>query len=277
MGSSPNRRVVLTRPAERQADLADHLKQMGCDVLALPALRIEPLDSTWCVAAVRPGEFDLMVFVSRAAWHYYKQAVSTLGDTAAWPPTAVIAAVGQSTARRIRQQVPACVTVLCSSSVAAQDSESLWSLLAKRVQPGQRVLLVRAATGRDWLADQLRAAGASVTILPVYQRRALAWPAQGIEKLQAWRDDGLGGGVWVVTSLEGLRAVERQFARADLAGFRPSAVVVFHERLVEPARQWLGTLGLGGHRVPIEVTRPDDESLLKCLIAVLASLPGSPI
>ena len=94
-------RVVLTRPAERQQKLAQHLSQAGCDVLSLPALTITPItptgkneshtteanatetNSTSChqttssgnaeVANWQPGQFDAIVFVSRAAWQNYWQ------------------------------------------------------------------------------------------------------------------------------------------------------------------------------------------------------------
>ena len=70
------------------------------------------------------------------------------------------------------------------------DSEALWAVVAQRVQPGYRVLIVRGSgssgdgasgvagsdkaadgVGRDWFAEQVRAAGGSVEFVVSYQRR----------------------------------------------------------------------------------------------------------
>src|SRR6185369_1575872 len=57
------------------------------------------------------------------------------------------------------------------------DSETLWAQVASQVGRGDRVLIVRGGdaqgtgSGRDWLADQLLAAGAQVEFLVVYRRQ----------------------------------------------------------------------------------------------------------
>lgn len=97
-------RVVLTRPADRQQSLASYLRHAGCDVLELPALTISPIypseasgqteqsessrssgqskqsldhQSTSHAEVAKwqrvwhPRRFDVLVFVSRAAWQNY--------------------------------------------------------------------------------------------------------------------------------------------------------------------------------------------------------------
>lgn len=262
------RRVVLTRPAERQGDLAQRLMQQGCEVLDLPALSIHPLSADWCADDVRPDAFDVLVFVSRAAWDCYIAAVHDADPGFAWPSSAVLAAVGQATARCIRQDLGDTVTVLSPASDSAQDSESLWTLLEPRLTVGARVLLVRGDQGRDWLADRLRAAGVQLRLLSVYRRERAHWPFEGVVRLKAWRDDGRGSGVLLVTSLQSLQAIEEQVRHANLLGWLPSAVVVVHPRLQAPTRAWLSRLGAQGDDVPVKLTRPDDESLFECLLAV---------
>jgi hypothetical protein len=151
-----------------------------------------------------------------------------------------------------------------------------------------------------------------VTCLSVYRRTPNTWTADQVEALcagikppnqtqpqpqfqhQTNRRDGLNSGTWLITSAEGLDAIAAQFDHHGLTGkegLRPHAVVVVHERLVEPVRQWLGQwLGQGldqgldqglnqGERspasdhqtaVPIRVATPDDESIAQALRAISA-------
>ena len=113
---------------------------------------------------------------------------------------------------------------------AAQfDSEALWQLVGARDWQGKRVLLVRGSSeglgagvssGRDWLSQRLKEAGAAVDVVSVYERRAPVLTALQLQQAQKAATDG---SVWLFSSSEalanllalpGLQAVDWSGARA---------------------------------------------------------------
>ena len=266
------RRVVLTRPAERQVRLSQRLESLGCEVLSLPALAIKPTDVAWCQPENLPGAFDVVVFVSRAAWQHYLATILEKDPEFFWPVTTVVATVGQSTAEHARQWLDGRVPVICPDAAAAQDSESLWVALEAFVSPGARVLVVRGEHGREWLVKRLRSQGCKVQTLSVYRREPAVWSGEARERLCAWLTDGAGVGVWLITSLEGLRAVDEQLKRHQIQSLVPVAVAVVHRRLIAPVRQWLLTHSEQGAGVPISVCLPDEASLLEGLLCLTDGL-----
>ena len=268
----PARRVVLTRPAERQVALARRLQDLGCDVLELLALEIKPINPGWCKPENLPNCVDVVVFVSRAAVKHYLAALLAKYPGFVWPSSTVVAAVGHSTAHYVRESLGEQVQVICPEAATSQDSEALWAELEPQVSAGVRVLVVRGERGREWLVRQIHSRGASVQVLPVYRRDSAVWSEQARSKLSEWGSDGHGAGVWLVTSLEGLRAIEEQMRRHGLVSVAVMGVVVVHVRLIEPVRQWLISQSARGAQVPVSVCSPDEESLLKGLLCLVDNL-----
>ena len=264
--------MVLTRPAERQVALAQRLQDLGCDVLELPALEIKPIDPGWCKPESLPACADVVVFVSRAALKHYLAAILVKYPGFAWPSHTVVAAVGQSTAHYARQVLGKHTRVICPEVAAAQDSESLWPELEPLVGNGVRVLVVRGEHGREFLVRRLQEQGSSVQVLSVYRREPTVWSDQARSKLSAWVADGRGAGVWLVTSLEGLDAIEKQISAHGPQDMAALGVVVVHDRLIGPVRQWLMSHSDLGDQVPISVCSPDEESLLQGLLCLVSTL-----
>ena len=307
------RQVVLTRPLERAQPLARRLTDAGFEVLLLPALSIVPIGHAQSIAksitTPRPSptidptstepctaadQFDVVVFVSRAAWQYYDSGLQVSAQTSresscrVWPANTLLACVGQSTAQCMAQDLGCSLAdIVFPDEHQSQDSEALLTLLTPRLVPGSRVLLVRGETGRDWLADQLRARGVLVTCLAVYRRQAVPWRADQIDTLRQW--SGLAhvpanrpaAGVWLVTSAEGLAAIETQFETLgwfDYVAMCPEAVVVIHPRLEPLVRRWIGRWTRGSDvtqragapiaAIPVVVAQPANKSCFKVILAL---------
>lgn len=295
------KRVVLTRPEERQRQLAAYLQQRGFDVLQLPALGIECLPADRFVlhefgrgssevaledassatsveapvSAWSPSSFDVVVFVSRAAWQAYYQALVkvTSGSAFVWPSHTKVACVGLSTAHTIAADLQCSLSdVLFPDDKHSSDSEGLWLKLRSLVTAGERVLVVRGTVGRDWLADTMVAAGLSVSCLSVYRRVVVPWSSAAVGTLGIWAAEGHTG-TWLVTSREGLQAMAAQLRVLDFmapSSSQPKAVVVIHERLLPMAQQWLTEMwgsdpAAGKWVVPVLVARPDDESIAQTI------------
>jgi uroporphyrinogen-III synthase len=167
--------VVVTQPGAAGARLVQALHARGRRALALPAFEFGPAPDE--AAARRQlaqlDRFDLAVFVS-------PQAVRATAALLAgpWPPATAIAAVGRSTAEAALAQLRGAqrARVLVPPAGAAGEdsgSEALWALLLPEAAHLRRVLLLRAQHGREWLGEQLRAAGSEVTPLAVYARHPM--------------------------------------------------------------------------------------------------------
>jgi uroporphyrinogen-III synthase len=149
--------IVVTRPVGTGASLARAVREAGGDVLLVPGLRLRA-----CVARVRvvAGACNMWAFTSPAAVRF--------AFAAGLRPTrrhVVVIAVGEGTrAALARRGLPA----LAPSGRG--DSESLLALPALADVRDRRVALFGAAGGRDVIAPGLRARGAVVEAVHVYER-----------------------------------------------------------------------------------------------------------
>jgi uroporphyrinogen-III synthase len=131
---------------------------------------------------------------------------------------------------------------------AQLDSEALWQVVGPRVEAGQRVLIVRgrdrdrapseesaAGTGREWLAEQLRAVGACPEFVVAYERGAPAFnDEEQAMAVQAARD----GSLWLFSSAEAIANLGSCLPGVDWAVARALAT---HIRIAAAARN----LGFG--------------------------------
>jgi uroporphyrinogen-III synthase len=115
----------------------------------------------------------------------------------------------------------------------AFDSDALWAqALAPRAWAQRRVLIVRGADGRDWLAERLRAAGAQVAFVAAYERRCPRLDAAAAALLadaRARPRDHL----WLFSSSE---AVANLGALAAGADWRAARALASHPRIEAAAR-----------------------------------------
>jgi uroporphyrinogen-III synthase len=246
--------AILTRPADRNEVLAQRLRDAAWQVCILPALTIEPLPPRAGYLPL-PREFDLVVFVSGNAVRFYREQVLRTAISSAWPATTLAAAVGMGTAQALRNAgwLDAHATILHPDAHSPRhDSEALWELLQRQAVRPRKVLLVRGTTGRDWLADKLVEQGAEVVRHAVYRRSPACWAPQQLDQLQAWATQGLQP-VWLLTSGEGMQAIETALNAAGLAQWWAGGYfVVTHPSLVG--------------QLPVQATRATSTSRVKiCL------------
>jgi uroporphyrinogen-III synthase len=151
------RRVLVTRPAGRSAELAATLRARGAEVVELPAIAFEAVHSKAVDAAARDAaSYALVVFTSPTGVAAFRARVDA--------PLQAAAAVGPGTARALRAAgiEPAVVAV-------ESRAEGLVDALAAFHVGGRRVLLVRPAAARDVLGRALRARGAAVDAVTFYR------------------------------------------------------------------------------------------------------------
>lgn len=161
--------VVVTRAREQASDSAALLEEMGANVIQFPTIEIKPLEDYGEVRAAvrRLADYRMVIFTSVNGVRCFRAQLAACGlDSRAFCGR-IVAAIGPATAAALRDTgiepdfVP-------QRYVAESVAEGLTALCGERLS-GMRVLLPRAREARDVLPRTLRAAGAEVDVLPVYE------------------------------------------------------------------------------------------------------------
>jgi uroporphyrinogen III methyltransferase/synthase len=148
------RTVAVTRARAQASALAARLRELGAEVVEAPAIRVRPL----AVELPEPGGYDLLCVTSPNG---AEQLFAHLRDARALAGVTV-AAIGPGTARALRERGVE-PDVVPERAVAEGLVEALAGV------PVRRALIARAAEGRDVLPDALRARGAEVDVVALYE------------------------------------------------------------------------------------------------------------
>jgi len=156
--------VLVTRPAEQSAALAEAISAAHGRPVTFPALEIlGPEDKHAARAQLSDiSGIDLLVFVSANAVRY---AFPLMPDNI--PLNLQVAAVGKATARAL-DEYGLEPTLVPESSM---DSEGLLALPQLQDVSSQRIVIVRGNGGRELMRDTLEQRGAEVEYVEVYRRQ----------------------------------------------------------------------------------------------------------
>lgn len=173
-------RLLLTRPAQESAALAETLGAEGIFTSSLPLLETEPLELT---PAQRSAIYTLLdysavIVVSKPA---ARLAVELIDEVWPQPPIQPWFSVGEATGR-----ILADYGLDVTWPAEGDDSEALLELAALKAvaaQPDSRVLIMRGEGGREWLAERLAELGVEVDHLPLYRRFLPAYPPSALPAL----------------------------------------------------------------------------------------------
>jgi uroporphyrinogen III methyltransferase/synthase len=176
------RRIVVTRARAQASGLAATLRELGADVVELPAIRIEPLLETAAVrdAVAAIDRYALVCLTSPNGVRLLFEALAAAGLDARALAGATVAAIGPGTRRALSGRGIA-ADVVPERFVA----EALVEALASVEVAGKRVLVARAAEARDVLPEALRERGAEVDVVPLYETVREQPDAAAIEAAQA--------------------------------------------------------------------------------------------
>jgi uroporphyrinogen-III synthase len=224
-------RVLVTRPAAQAVPWVERLRARDLDAEALPLIEIaavvdaSPLGEAWRGLAAR----RLVFFVSANAVEHFFAARPT---DVVWPKGLEAAVPGPGTAATLRDLGGAALAVVAPNGDAPQfDSEALWARLRDRDWQGASVLVVRGDGGRDWLAERLVEAGASVDAMSAYRRKVPAFVGEDRRLLDAALADP--AAIWLFSSSQAIANLEAVAGRGRLAGAR---AVATHPRIAARAR-----------------------------------------
>jgi uroporphyrinogen-III synthase len=264
--------VVITRPLAQARPLAARVAALGRAVELLPLLEIAALpDQSALLAALgrlcapQPG-YALVAFVSPnaidAAFAHLRQ----------WPPGVTLAVLGEGSRLALAAHgiTPDRVDIVSPADNGHSDSEHLLRTLDLAALKDRPVLIVRGESGRELMADGLRAAGARVEVVAAYRRsvpRLTPALEASLRRLLAQPND------WIITSSEALRGLCALLAELDAqvadggqgADGAPSCVVSMQQQhlIVPHARIAETASDLGFSRLTLSGS--GDERLLAAL------------
>jgi len=240
-------RVIVTRPAQECGKWVDALRQAGFDAQALPLIAVKPAPdlSAVVMAWERVADFDAVMFVSANAVAQFFALKPALAPVfiaqEAIKIRAFVTGPGSLAALLQAGVEPVCIDAP-NAQTGQFDSEALWAVVAHRVVPGYRVLIVRGmgdasmapdvgdGVGRNWFASQVIAAGGSVEFVVAYQRCQPDW----VESARALAHQAaLDGSVWLFSSSE---AIANLVAVLPGESWQQARAVVTHGRIGQAAR-----------------------------------------
>ena len=220
------RGIVITRPREHAAELAERVRAVGGEPILFPTIEIRPPEDSAALARTLASldGFDLAIFVSPTA---AMKATERVGAGQVWPRKLRIAAVGAGTAAALQR--------LGFESVVAPkgeaDSEALAGVAKLQDLRGRSVVIFRGQGGREWLRAVLEARGARVEYAECYRRIR---PAADTEPLvERWKRGGIDA--VSITSSEGLANFFDMLAAAGKEYLRATPVFVPHQRIAAAA------------------------------------------
>lgn len=182
------RSVVVTRAREQASDIAALLESHGAEVIQFPTIRIEPISpaddsgaDSISTAIQTLSSYDWVIFTSiNGVQTFFSHLDAANLDSRAFA-ACKLAAIGPATAAGLTAR--GLKPDLVPSAFVAEGIAD--ALIAQNIA-GKRVLLARAAEAREVLPEALCAAGAHVTILPVYKTvPALALKDDVLSRLEA--------------------------------------------------------------------------------------------
>jgi len=239
--------IVLTRPLEQATALAQRLTSLGYSVSTFPLLEIAPLAdlSTLRHALADLSRYAMVAFVSPNAVHAafkfgFEHPVDKNSPSAfIWPSNVALAVVGEGSRAALAEYgiTSENYRIYCPTDPVRSDSETLLNELDLPALAQRDVLIVRAETGRELLADALIANGVNVIQVAAYRRLSPQLDVQ----LQLQLSELLAHDhCWVISSSEALRtlvAMVHQVSGVNgVAKLQQVNLMVSHLRIAETAQ-----------------------------------------
>ncbi|MEW5920896.1 MAG: uroporphyrinogen-III C-methyltransferase [Bacillota bacterium] len=159
-------RVVVTRPREQAAALADAIAELGGEPLVIPLITIAPpVDTAPLDRVIREiSSYDWVIFTSVNGVKYFWERLRCLGRDIRGLKGARLCAIGPATCAALEGK-----GLRVDIVPSAYRAEGLLERLKDEIKPGEHVLLPRAAAARPLLPRALASLGARVTHVEAYR------------------------------------------------------------------------------------------------------------
>jgi uroporphyrinogen III methyltransferase/synthase len=240
--------VAVTRARAQASALAERLRALGATVVEAPAIRIVPLGGP----APELERYDLLCVTSPNGVRLLFERLSAAGRDARALAGTRVAAIGPGTAAALREH-----GVIADIVPERFVAEGLVEALAD--VPVSSALIARAAEARDVLPEALRARGASVDVLALYETVAEELSESELAAARAADYVTFTSSSTVRFFLEAVKSAGAEvpagaetLARARLVSIGPVTSTALRERGLEP---------------DVEATRHDVDGVIEALVA----------
>jgi len=248
--------VIITRPLAQAVPFARRVSALAREAIVFPLLEIHPLPDTAHLRAALDA-LDTYAMVSFVSPNAIDAAFALCRH---WPRQVPVSVMGEGSRNALAAHgvSSATHTVISPRDPEQTDSQTLLQVLDLAALRGKKVLIIRGESGRDLLADELRAAGVLVTQVAAYRR--VAPELTGSRRQQLTELIGTPND-WIITSSEALRIliemVKQTVGSDGVAKLQHQKIIVPHARIAETANK------LGFHNIVL--TASGDEALLTAL------------
>ena len=158
-------RVVVTRPKKLASRLGDRLRELGAEVIELPAIETVEIEDNMLLeqALSRIEEYNWLVFTSQAGVEvFFNRLIKSAIDIRKLCGLK-IAAIGSATKKALLER-----GLFTDCMPKTFDSVHLGKVLTEYVKPGEKLLIPRARIGSVELTQILGEHGISYDDIPVY-------------------------------------------------------------------------------------------------------------
>ena len=253
-------RVIVTRPETDAQAWLDAIQKAGHEAVYLPLIEIGPAPDTQAVdlAWQQWPRWQAVMFVSAQAVRMFFAQRPMQAGPRFW-------ATGPGTRQALIEAGVAANAIDAPNADSAQfDSEALWQVVSPSLKKQVPVLIVRGnedsldsnptltanahananansnpsnnqpvnpqGVGRDWLAQQIIHAGASVEFVVAYSRRPPQWSAP---QLEIAKQAAFDGSVWCFSSSQAVLHLQAQLPNVQ---WNKACCVATHARIAQTAR-----------------------------------------
>ena len=251
-------RVIVTRPETDAQAWLDAIQKAGHEAVYLPLIEIGPAPDTQAVdlAWQQWPRWQAVMFVSAQAVRMFFAQRPMQAGPRFW-------ATGPGTRQALIEAGVAANAIDAPNADSAQfDSEALWQVVSPSLKKQVPVLIVRGnedaldsnptltanananlnsnpsnkqpvnpqGVGRDWLAQQIIQAGASVEFVVAYSRRPPQWSAP---QLEIAKQAAFDGSVWCFSSSQAVLHLQAQLPNVQ---WNKACCVATHARIAQTAR-----------------------------------------
>ena len=145
-------KVLVTRPRELVSAMALKLRRQGAEVLELPAIATRAIPDNQALEAAldRLESYQWIAFTSPTGVRFFFEALRAAKKDVRSLGNIRVAAIGQGTRKALEER-----GILADLMPEVYDGASLGAALASACQPGDRILLPRAALGNQEILEAL--------------------------------------------------------------------------------------------------------------------------
>lgn len=159
-------RIVVTRARAQASSLLEHIRMAGGEAIEFPSIEIaKSADLSPLHSALRElASYDWLIFTSVNSVDIFLEEMRAMGVDIRALSKVQICAIGPATSARLAER-----GLIVDIVPEEYRAEGILEALKERLQPGQRVLLPRAAGAREILPATIREWGMTVEEVILYR------------------------------------------------------------------------------------------------------------